>query len=125
MRRLSLVLLCALVLPFTSVAPAATPRTLTIVMQSRYYQPNPIRLSAGEEVRLQLVNRDGATHSFEARRFFRSARVISGDVKDGKIELAPGETASITLVPAKGSYKVDCSHLRMDKLGMQGQIIVE
>ena len=125
MHRLSFPVLAALAISVAPAADAATPPTVTIKMQSRYYAPDPVRLTAGEPVTLRLVNLDGSTHAFGARHFFRSAKLVSGEVTGGKVELAPGETASVTLVPVKGSYKVECSQHQMDKLGRHGRIIVE
>lgn len=124
MQLLRFLVLAALAAPTASAA-IAEPPTITVTMQSRFYAPDPIRLAAGQPVTLKLVNRDGSSHSFGARRFFRTARILSGDAPSGKLEVAPGQTATVTLVPAKGSYKVECSHHHMDKLGMQGRIIVE
>jgi len=113
-------LACALLFSAT----AAAPPTVTVTIGSRFYAPDPIRLPAGQPITLKLVNGDSSTHAFGARRFFRSAKILSGDAKGGNIELAPGETATVTLIPVKGSFKVECSRHQMDKLGMQGQIIV-
>ncbi len=93
-------------------------------MYSYGYNPDPIVLTAGKSVTMQFVNRSGGGHDFTAKKFFRSARIISGNVTDGEIDLGGGRSASVTLVPAKGRYKVHCGRPFHKMLGMTGDIVV-
>ena len=103
--------------------PVAAP-VQSIALYSYGYNPNPIVLTAGKAVTLNFVNRSGGGHDFTAKNFFRSARIISGNVGQGEVELGGGRSASVTLVPAKGRYKVHCGHPFHKMLGMTGDIVV-
>ena len=95
-----------------------------IALYSYGYDPNPIVLTAGKAVTLNFVNRAGGGHDFTAKQFFSSSRIISGKVSDGEIDLGPGRSASVTLVPAAGRYKVHCGHPFHSMMGMKGDIVV-
>ncbi len=96
----------------------------SIALYSYGYNPDPIVLSAGKAVTLHFVNRSGDGHDFTAKKFFGSARIISGNVTDGEVDLSGGRSASVTLVPAKGRYKVHCGRPFHKMLGMTGDIVV-
>jgi plastocyanin len=96
-----------------------------INVQSYYYNPAPIVLRAGVPVTLQFVNRAGKGHDFTAEKFFRSSRILAGQVGDGEVELRPGQVANVTLVPAAGRYNVHCSHPFHKILGMHTTILVQ
>jgi len=104
---------------------AAQPPVQHVELRSYAYNPTPIRLKAGQPVTLHFMNRAGKGHDFTARRFFASARILSGGAPKGEVDLAAGKTASITLVPAAGRYKVHCGHPFHKQLGMTGLIIVD
>ena len=74
--------------------PAAPVRVINLVSYS--FAPAPIMLRAGQPVTLQFVNRAGKGHDFTATRFFRSARILSGRVEDGEVELRPGQIVNVT-----------------------------
>ena len=103
--------------------PVAAP-VQSIALYSYDYNPDPIVLTAGKAVTLHFVNRSGGGHDFTAKRFFGAARIISGNVTDGEVELSGGRSASVTLVPAKGRYKVHCGRTFHKMLGMTGDIVV-
>jgi len=108
-------------------APAASQpamATYTIALDSFAYTPRPIMLAAGRPVRIVLVNRSGSGHDFTARKFFKTAQVLKGSVPEGEVELAGHATAAIELVPARGRYKVHCSHFGHKLMGMSTEIIV-
>ena len=108
-------------------APAASqpaPPIITIALDSFAYAPRPIVLAAGRPVRMHFVNRSGSGHDFTARRFFQSARILRGAIPEGQVELAGHATAAIELVPARGRYKVYCSHFGHKLMGMSTEIIV-
>jgi plastocyanin len=112
---------------------AAQPGTAQLVpapvkvinLHSYAYSPTPIRLRAGAPVTLMFVNRSGKGHDFTAREFFRSARILAGRVPNGEIDLRGGQSASVTLVPAAGRYKVHCGHPFHSLLGMRSVILVQ
>ncbi len=94
-------------------------------LHSSAYAPTPIRLRAGAPVTLQFVNRSGKGHDFTAKAFFRSARILSGRVANGEIDLRGGQSASVTLIPAAGRYPVHCGHPFHKMLGMRSTILVQ
>ena len=110
-------------LAFSAPAPAQ-PAVQTIYLWSFNYAPKPIHLAAGRPVTLTFVNRSGGGHDFTARSFFRNARITSGMVMDGMVELHGNESKSVTLVPRAGTYKVHCSHFLHKQFGMTDLIIV-
>ena len=100
-----------------------------VLLKPFAYEPREIRLEAGRPYRMRFVNSGQATLTFAAPRFFRSARVRSGDdseaVRDGSIRLAPGERRTIVLVPAQGRYRMRSGNFVHRLLGMRGRIVVE
>jgi len=107
--------------------PAAAQKPTTVVPVALYsfgYGPAPIQLRAGVPVTLVFTNRSGIGHEFKAPEFFRSARVLSGQAGEGEVHLGPGQSASVTLVPAAGTYHVHCGHFMHTQLGMQTTILV-
>ena len=123
-------LLCSLVL----AAPAAAQpdwragREYEILLSNLDIQPETIRLKAGEPVRLRLVNNSTIPHSFSARDFFRKGDVRPRErelVAKGSVEVGPGDTREILLVPAAGRYSARCSNLYHWIIGMRASIIVE
>lgn len=103
--------------------PAAPVRVINLVSYS--FAPAPIMLRAGQPVTLQFVNRAGKGHDFTATRFFRSARILSGRVEDGEVELRPGQIVNVTLIPAAGRYNAHCGHPFHKILGMHTTIVVQ
>ena len=95
-----------------------------IALYSYGYNPDPIVLTAGKAVTLNFVNRATKGHDFTAKKFFSSSRIISGNVGEGEVDLTPGRSASVTLIPAAGRYKVHCGHPFHKMLGMSGDIVV-
>ena len=124
-----LTLAAALSLAIAASSHAASPPVgapvKTIDLYSYGYSPKPIRLAAGRAVTLHFVNRSGKGHDFTAREFFAASRILSGRVRNGEVDLAGGRSASVTLIPARGTYKVHCGHFMHKQLGMRGRIIVD
>lgn len=122
-----------LALLFAAPAGAQLPEWRTapeydVLMRPHAFEPEEIRLRAGEPVKLRFVNQGQATYSFSAKDFFRSARVRDGDVAevaDGRLQLAPGERRVIALVPAPGRYRARSGNIIHRLLGMSALIIVE
>jgi plastocyanin len=105
--------------PNVTVTPA-----VVIDLYSYGYRPNPIQLAAGRPVTLTFVNRAGKGHDFTAPGFFRAARILSGKVANGEVDLAGRQSASVTLIPAAGTYRVHCGRPFHKLLGMSGTIVV-
>ena len=92
------------------------------------YEPRLIRLEAGRPVRLRFVNDGRAWLSFRAPDFFAAANVRRGDrrhVQGGGFRLAPGQRLEISLVPARGRYRVASGYLLHRARGMTARIVVE
>lgn len=91
------------------------------------FEPGTIHLTSGKAYRLTLVNDSGAAHNFAAPEFLEAARIASADaekVASGKIEVAGHSTETILIVPAAGTYDLDCTHFGHAALGMSGRIVV-
>ncbi len=115
----------AAVLSLVCVAPAAAqPAAVTVDVRSYNFAPKPIHLRAAAPVTLTFVNRSNSGHDFTARSFFASSRIVAGAAPEGEIDLRPGETKSITLVPRAGTYHAHCSHFLHKQFGMSDEIIV-
>lgn len=110
----------------TAAAPAAPAPAAraTITMTSYRYTPSPIYLAGGVPVRLVIVNTAGKAHDFSAREFFASARLLSGRVRGGKVDVPGGGSAVVDLVPARGTYRVHCTKFGHTMLGMTATIVV-
>jgi len=92
------------------------------------YEPRLIELRAGRPVRLHFVNNGRAWLSFRAEDFFAAATVRRGDrrhVRNGGFALAPGQRLEISLVPARGRYRVYSGYLLHRARGMTARIVVE
>jgi uncharacterized cupredoxin-like copper-binding protein len=121
----------ALVLTLAAAAASADsqpPRparpTVTIILASHHYQPNPIYLAGGVPTRLIFQNRSGKTHDFKAPEFFARSRIYAGAAPGGVVTLGRGRGAVIDMVPARGRYRVHCSQPFHTMLGMTGTIVV-
>ena len=123
--RPTLLLGAAVLLTFSPAQAVQTVPVQVINLVSYSYAPTPIRLRAGQPVTLQFVNRSRAGHDFTARQFFRSARILSGRIANGEVDLRPGQIANVTLIPAPGRYPVHCGHPFHKVLGMRSTIIVQ
>ena len=118
-------LIIGLVSTFGVGASAQTPPpVLTITLYSYGYAPAAIRLRTGQPVALNFVNRSGNSHDFTAPAFFARSRILSGHVDRGEVELRGGRSVSVTLVPARGTYRVHCGHFLHKQFGMRGTIAV-
>ena len=126
--RLPLSLSLLLILPASAAAnqPAAVqPRIVEVRLSSFDYTPRTIRLRAGQPVVLRLVNTGGGGHNFAAPQFFAAARLIeAGALRNGKVEVPSRQTREVRLVPARGRYRLRCTHTLHSALGMRGEIVV-
>ena len=114
----------ALSLVGSAVATQTTAPVMTIQLYSHGYNPDPIVLDGGKQVTLTFVNRAGKSHDFTAPKFFSSSKIVAGNVGSGEVELRGGQSASVTLIPVAGRYKVHCGKPFHKVLGMSGDIIV-
>jgi len=104
---------------------AAAPPVQTIELFSYGFKPAPVALPAGHEVTLKFVNTSTHGHDFTAPDFFKSSHIVAGSVgKGGEVDLHGGETKSVTLIPAAGTYSVHCGRLLHSSFGMHTTITV-
>lgn len=113
-----------LALPAAAAAQPAA-RTVEVRLSNFDFTPSAIRLRAGEPIVLRLVNAAGGGHNFAAPEFFAAASGVSGPVADGKVEVAGHQSAEVRLTPARGRYRLRCTHTLHSALGMTGEIVVE
>jgi plastocyanin len=116
------IFVCAAFAPAASAELPASGQTIELF--SYGFRPGPIALAAGKEVTLKFVDTSGGGHDFTAPEFFAASRIVSGDVKEGEVELKGGESKTVTLVPAAGQYKAHCSHPFHSVMGMHTTIVV-
>jgi uncharacterized cupredoxin-like copper-binding protein len=103
-------------------------RDYEVLLSSFDIQPDPIRLKAGEPLRLRLTNNSTISHSFNAEAFFAKSDVRPRErelTKRGRIEVPAGTSREILLVPVAGRYSARCGSLYHRLLGMRADIIVE
>ncbi len=109
-------------------ASAETAKRVDITLANFSFTPSAIALKVGQPVTLHFENRGSGAHDFTAPEFFKAASI---DVatrarlgKKGRIELAGGTSADVTLTPKAGTYKVKCGHFLHAGFGMTGTITV-
>ena len=117
-------LLASLLLPVAALAQDA-PAQVEVRLSNFDFTPSTIRLAAGRPVILHLVNSGDGGHNFAAPEFFAAAREVSGPVERGRVEVAGGQSADIRLTPARGTYRLRCTHTLHTAFGMSGEIVVE
>ncbi|MEA3030130.1 MAG: hypothetical protein QOJ53_1576 [Sphingomonadales bacterium] len=118
--------LSAFLLALPAAAAAQPPaRTVEVRLSNFDFTPTAIRLRAGEPIVLRLVNSAGGGHNFAAPQFFAAASAVRGPVRDGKVELAGHQSAEVRLTPARGHYRLRCTHTLHATFGMTGEIVVE
>lgn len=99
-----------------------------VLLRLSEFEPGEIRLVAGQPARLVFYNQSATPLGFRAESFFEAAQVRSGDadlVANGGMVLAPGETRSVTLVPARGRYRMRSQNWFRRLIGMSAVIVVE
>lgn len=131
MRRLFLLLALIAAMPAAAQRPEPEWRQAVeeqVLVRVGAFEPDPIRLVAGRPTRLVFYNNSRARLSLDAGRFFANSYIRSGDadlVRGGGLELSPGETRSIALVPTEGRYRIRSGSWFRRLLGMSALIIVE
>jgi plastocyanin len=106
-------------------APAAAQQTVEVRLSSFDFTPSTIRLRAGQPVVLHLVNSGNGGHNFSAPQFFAAAHAVSGAVSRGTVEVAGHGSVDVRLTPARGRYRLKCTHTLHSTFGMRGEIVVE
>ena len=129
MQRLAFLLFLALLASPAAAAPDwRQAREYDVLLSSFDIQPGRIELRAGEPLRLRLINNSTIPHSFSAGGFFGTGEVRSRErafVKGGRVEVGPGETREILIVPKAGRYSARCSNLFHRVMGMSADIVVK
>ena len=115
-----------LLLPLPALAQdSPAPRTVEVRLSSFAFAPQRLSLPAGRPVILHLVNAAGGGHNFSAPQFFAAASGVSGPVRDGAVEVPGHQSVDIRLTPARGTYRLRCTHTMHTAFGMRGTISVE
>ena len=113
-----------LLLALTAAAPAE--QRIEVTLANFSFTPATIPLVHGQPYVLHLSSKGG--HSFAAKAFFAAAMITAADrarIKDGKIELAGGESVDIHFTsPAPGTYQIKCTHFLHASFGMTGKFVV-
>ncbi|MEA3011653.1 MAG: hypothetical protein QOD42_198 [Sphingomonadales bacterium] len=104
---------------------AEAPRVIEVRLSNFDFSPSAIRLAAGRPVVLHLVNAGGGGHNFSAPQFFAAAANVSGPVRRGAVEVPGHGSVDIRLTPARGTYRLRCTHTLHATFGMNGQITVQ
>jgi uncharacterized cupredoxin-like copper-binding protein len=128
MRLFAFVTCLALAAPAAAQPEWRQAREYEILLSSFDIQPDPIRLKAGEPLRLRLTNNSTIAHSFNSEAFFAKADVRPRErelTKRGRIEVPAGTSREILLVPVAGRYSARCGNLYHRLVGMRADIIVE
>jgi len=108
-----------------SAQEAPGPRVVEVRLSNFDFSPSAISLATGRPVVLRLVNAGGGGHNFSAPQFFAAATNVSGPVRRGTVEVPGRQSVEIRLTPARGTYRLKCTHTLHSAFGMNGQIAVE
>jgi plastocyanin len=108
-----------------SAQEASAPRVIEVRLSNFDFSPSAITLAAGRPVVLHLVNEGGGGHNFSAPQFFAAARGVSGPVRRGTVEVRGHQSVDIRLTPARGTYRLKCTHTLHSAFGMNGRIVVQ
>jgi plastocyanin len=101
------------------------PRVIEVRLANFDFSPSAIALPAGRPVVLRLVNTSGGGHNFSAPQFFAAAANVSGPVRRGAVEVAGHQSVDVRLTPARGTYRLKCTHSLHNAFGMNGEIRVQ
>jgi plastocyanin len=115
----------ALALALALAAAQPAPRVVEVRLSNFDFSPSAIALSAGRPVVLRLVNTGRGGHNFSAPQFFAAAANVSGPVRRGTVEVPGRQSVDISLTPARGTYRLKCTHTLHSAFGMNGEIVVE
>jgi plastocyanin len=115
----------ALLLALLLTSAQGAPGPVEVRLSNFDFAPETIRLRAGAPVVLRLVNTSSGGHNFAAPDFFAAAQGVSGPVENGAVEVPERAAVEIRLTPARGSYRLRCTHTLHSTFGMRGTIVVE
>lgn len=122
----SLFIAALLILPSAAAAQGAGgARTVEVQLSNFDFTPSTINLRAGQPIVLHLVNNARGGHNFAAPQFFAAATGVSGPVRNGTIEVGGHQAVDVRVTPARGHYRLHCSHTLHTAFGMSGEIVVE
>ncbi|HEX4197732.1 MAG TPA: cupredoxin domain-containing protein [Caulobacteraceae bacterium] len=111
-----------------AAAQPAGPTVIPVQLFEYHFSPDEIDLVHGQAYVLRVTNTGSKAHDLSAKAFFRTVSVAPDDaaeVRDGAVELAPGESADVAFVAgAPGRYEMHCTHPLHSMLGMNGKIVV-
>ena len=120
--------LLPLLLVAAPAAPAQNaPHNVDVQLTSFDFTPAEIRLRAGVPVVLRLTNGGRGGHNFSSPSFFAAASLAPGQagiVRGGAIEVPSRQTVTVRLTPARGTYRLRCTHTLHTAFGMRGRIVV-
>jgi len=118
----------------TTVPAAAAPRRpqvtwLTVSMTDHGFRPRLINLRHGARYAIRFVNGSSRGHDFTAPDFFRTAQLdrdSAEKVLDHKIDLDPGEAATIrfTAPQGPGRFPFKSTHLTDAASGLSGYVLI-
>ena len=122
----TLVLLPLLVAVHAAAPAQRAAPVVDVRLTSFDFTPSEIRLGAGQPVVLRLTNPGRGGHNFSAPQFFAAARIAPGQnvIRNGAIEVPSQQTVSVRLTPARGTYRLRCTHTLHSTFGMRGRIVV-
>jgi len=127
----------ALLLFTTVAAQAASPQTVKLTADEFAFTPNTVTLTAGQPVRLTIVNTGKVAHDlksplpiadFTYQHADNSAGEQAANIKGGvlDVDFDPGTTAQVTFTPTKaGTYAFECDVPGHAQLGMKGTFVVQ
>ena len=105
----------------------AQAQVVDVKLSSFHFTPDVVHLKSGQPYALKLTNAASRDHTFTAPEFLAAAQVAPEDaarVAEGQIELTPGATVVVHLVPAAGTYQMVCTEFGHALLGMRGKVVV-
>jgi uncharacterized cupredoxin-like copper-binding protein len=103
-------------------------RQITVELSNFDFTPKTLILHHGQPYRLHLTNTGSGGHNFSSPAFFKAATIAPEDaavVAKGGIDLKKGESRDVRIIPAKGRYKLKCTHFMHSTFGMKGEIVVD
>lgn len=106
------------------LASPALAKAVEVKLSSFDFSPKVIHLQGGQPVTLHLVNTSSGGHNFSAPQFFSAGSVRSGPVHNGTVEVPKHGSVDVTIVPARGNYRLRCTHTLHSTFGMTGSIVV-
>jgi plastocyanin len=132
MRTLSVIVLLAIGLCGSASAATRPPagrraQPVDIILSDFAFTPQNVRLHHGQTYQLRFVNQGSGGQNFSAPEFFAAAQISAADAaaaSGGKVELGKGQSRTVRLIPAAGSYKMACTHFLHASYGMTGSITV-